>query len=52
MPDQFEMSESVGVLAAPFGARIAQRVNPDRLLTFVGLVVTASSAYGLYRALS
>ena len=39
-----------GVLAAPFGAMIAKRVNPDRLLTFVGALVTVTSAYGLYRA--
>ena len=41
-----------GVVAAPFGAWIAKRVHPDRLLTFVGLVVTATSGYGLYRVLS
>jgi len=41
-----------GVAAAPFGAMIAKKVNPDMLLTFVGIVVTASSGYGLYRALS
>ena len=41
-----------GVCAAPFGAMIAKRVNPDRLLTFVGAVLTLSSGYGLYRALS
>ena len=41
-----------GVCAAPFGAMIAKRVNPDRLLTFVGAVLTVSSGYGLYRALS
>ena len=41
-----------GVLAAPFGAMIAKRVNPDRLLTFVGVVVTLTSGYGLYRALA
>jgi uncharacterized protein len=41
-----------GVLAAPFGAMIAKRVNPDTLLTFVGALVTATSGYGLYRALS
>lgn len=41
-----------GVLAAPFGAWIAKRVNPDRLLTFVGALVTLTSGYGLYRALS
>ena len=38
-----------GVLAAPFGAWIAKRVNPDRLLTFVGGLVTLTSGYGLYR---
>ena len=41
-----------GVLAAPFGAFIAKRVNPDRLLTFVGALLTLTSMYGLYRALS
>jgi uncharacterized membrane protein YfcA len=39
------------VLAAPFGAWIAKRVNPDTLLTFVGAVVTLTSSYGLFRAL-
>ena len=41
-----------GVLAAPFGAWIAKRVNPDVLLTFVGALLTLTSFYGLYRALS
>jgi len=41
-----------GVLAAPFGAWIAKRVNPDRLLTFVGALLTTVSLYGLYRALA
>ena len=41
-----------GVLAAPFGAMIAKRVNPDTLLTFVGGLVTLTSTYGLYKALS
>ena len=41
-----------GVLAAPFGAWIAKRVNPDLLLTFVGIILTATSGYALYRALS
>jgi uncharacterized membrane protein YfcA len=40
-----------GVMAAPFGAWIAKRVEADRLLTFVGVVLTATSVYGLYRAL-
>jgi uncharacterized membrane protein YfcA len=41
-----------GVAAAPFGAWIAKRVNPDLLLTFVGGLLTLVSTYGLYRALS
>lgn len=41
-----------GVAAAPFGAWIAKRVNPDLLLTFVGSILTLTSSYGLYRALS
>ncbi len=40
-----------GVLAAPFGAWVAKRVNPDLLLTFVGALLTTVSLYGLYRAL-
>jgi len=41
-----------GVAAAPFGAWIAKRVNPDTLLTFVGALLTLVSTYGLYRALA
>ena len=41
-----------GVAAAPFGAWIAKRVNPDMLLTFVGALVTLTSSYALYRAIS
>ncbi|MEO7504976.1 MAG: sulfite exporter TauE/SafE family protein [Sphingomicrobium sp.] len=41
-----------GVCAAPFGAWIAKRVNPDILLTFVGALLTIVSLYGLYKALS
>jgi uncharacterized membrane protein YfcA len=41
-----------GVEAAPFGAWIAKRINPDLLLTLVGALLTAVSTYGLYRALS
>jgi uncharacterized protein len=40
-----------GVIAAPFGAWIAKRVNPDTLLTFVGALVTLTSGYALYTAL-
>lgn len=41
-----------GVAAAPFGAWIAKRVQPDTLLTFVGALLTLTSCYGLYRALT
>jgi len=41
-----------GVAAAPFGAWVAKRVNPDLLLTLVGALLTAVSTFGLYRALS
>src|SRR5205085_12659038 len=41
-----------GVLAAPFGAWIAQRVQDDTLLTFVGALLSVTSLYGLYRALA
>ncbi|HEX9954612.1 MAG TPA: sulfite exporter TauE/SafE family protein [Allosphingosinicella sp.] len=41
-----------GVAAAPFGAFVAKRVDPDLLLTLVGIILTLSSGYGLYRALS
>ena len=41
-----------GVLAAPFGGWIAKQVNPDRLLTFVGALVTLTSGYGLYRVMA
>ena len=41
-----------GVAAAPFGARIAKRIKPDTLLTLVGALVTLTSLFGLYRAIS
>jgi len=41
-----------GVAAAPFGAWVAKRVNPDTLLTFVGAILTVITLYGLYRALA
>lgn len=41
-----------GVLAAPFGAWMAKKVNPDLLLSFVGAILTLTSSYALYRALS
>jgi uncharacterized membrane protein YfcA len=39
-----------GVAAAPFGAWIAKRVNPDLLLTFVGAIVTLTSGFALLRS--
>ncbi len=41
-----------GVLAAPFGAIIAKRVPTRVLLAMVGVVLTLTSAYSLYRALT
>jgi uncharacterized membrane protein YfcA len=41
-----------GVVAAPLGALIAKRIQTDLLLTMVGVVLTATSLYGLYRALA
>ena len=41
-----------GVAAAPFGALVAKRVNADLLLSFVGVLLTVTSLYGLWRALS
>lgn len=41
-----------GVVAAPLGALMAKRIQADLLLTLVGIVVTLTSLYGLYRALS
>ncbi|TPG12080.1 sulfite exporter TauE/SafE family protein [Sphingomonas oligophenolica] len=39
-----------GVVAAPFGAMLAKRVRPKRLLLMVGTVLTITSLFGLYRA--
>lgn len=41
-----------GIVAAPFGAVIAKRIPTKTLLTMVGVVLTATSLYSLYRALS
>ncbi len=40
-----------GVVAAPFGAYMAKRFSPKLMLVMVGVVLTATSAFGLYRAL-
>ena len=39
-----------GVVAAPLGAVLAKRVPPKPLLIMVGVVLTITSAYGIYRA--
>jgi hypothetical protein len=38
------------VLAAPLGAFMAKRFSPKLMLVLVGVVLTATSAFGLYRA--
>lgn len=40
-----------GITAAPFGAFAAKRFSPRPLLTMVGVVLTATSLFGLYRAI-
>lgn len=40
-----------GVAAAPIGAMMAKRFSPKLMLVMVGVVLTATSAFGLYRAL-
>ena len=39
-----------GVLAAPLGAFMAKRVPARPLLLMVGVVLTITSGYGVYRA--
>ena len=41
-----------GVLAAPFGALIAKRVQPKTLLVFVGAILVLTGAYGVWRAVA
>ena len=41
-----------GVVAAPLGAFAAKKVSSKLLLVMVGLVLTLTSLYGIYRALS
>lgn len=40
-----------GVAAAPLGGYVAKRVNARLMLILVGIVLTATSAFGLYRVL-
>ena len=39
-----------GLLAAPAGAFAAKRFNPNHMLVMVGIVLTLTSGYGIYRA--
>ncbi len=41
-----------GVIAAPFGALLAKRVEPKTLMLLVGVVLTLTSVYNLYLALA
>ncbi len=41
-----------GVVAAPIAAVVARRAKPKLLLVMVGAVLTMTSAYGVYKALS
>ena len=41
-----------GVAAAPLGAFMAKRFSPQLLLTLVGVVLTLTSGFGLYRFLT
>lgn len=41
-----------GVAAAPLGAFLAKRIQPVLLLRLVGIVLTATSVFSLYRALA
>ncbi|RDS78502.1 sulfite exporter TauE/SafE family protein [Alteriqipengyuania lutimaris] len=41
-----------GVAAAPFGALAARHFSPKLVLILVGIVLTVTSAYGIYTALS
>ena len=39
-----------GLLAAPLGAWAAKHFNPKTMLILVGVVLTLTSLYGVYRA--
>lgn len=41
-----------GVVAAPLGAILAKRIPAAKLMIFVGVVLTITSGYGIYRALA
>ena len=41
-----------GIVAAPFGAVAAKRFSPKAMLILVGVVLTATSLYGIWTALA
>ena len=41
-----------GIVAAPVGAWLVKRIPPKPLLVMVGVLLTLTSAYGIYRALA
>jgi uncharacterized protein len=41
-----------GILAAPVGAWLVKHIPPKPLLVMVGILLTITSAYGIYRALA
>jgi uncharacterized membrane protein YfcA len=41
-----------GVIAAPLGAWLVKRISPRPLLVLVGILLTMTSIYGIYRALA
>jgi uncharacterized protein len=41
-----------GVIAAPFGAMMAKRIPTKPLLMMVGVILTITSVYGIYKSLS
>ncbi|HWH17578.1 MAG TPA: sulfite exporter TauE/SafE family protein [Allosphingosinicella sp.] len=41
-----------GIVAAPLGAHVAKRVPAKGLMIMVGMVLTATSLYGIYKAVS
>jgi uncharacterized protein len=41
-----------GLLAAPFGAYLAKRIPPQRLMLMVGVILTMTSLFSLYKALA
>jgi uncharacterized membrane protein YfcA len=41
-----------GIIAAPLGAWLVKRISPKPLLVMVGILLTLTSAYGIYRAVA